>query len=256
MDLVYMASGRTCHTLDGDTELTLETDDLLLIRPGTRHSIQRAEYDDICIHFIILPEFLEYPLNMLEADTILRRFLLGILRHLDTPTSYLHFHLQDMLEAQNLLENMLLTLLNRQRNSQQILQATTGVLFMELLHSTSRITVGAPSGYEQQLVMEAQAYIEKNFRTASLEDFAARTRQPAYYISRLMRRYSPYTFTEYLQRKRLSQAAYLLLATDRPVEVIIYEVGYDNSSYFHKLFKRTYGVTPLQYRKHHSVTAF
>lgn len=77
------------------------------------------------------------------------------------------------------------------------------------------------------------------------------TGQPAYFISRLMKKYSPYTFTAYLQRKRLIHAVHLLTATSMPVEEIIARVGYDNSSYFHRLFKKEYGTTPRQYRISH-----
>lgn len=44
------------------------------------------------------------------------------------------------------------------------------------------------------------------------------------------------------------QAAYLLTETDTPIEQIVVEVGYENSSHFHKLFKEEYGMTPKKYR--------
>lgn len=61
---------------------------------------------------------------------------------------------------------------------------------------------------------------------------------------RLACQYSPYTFTKYLQRRRILQAAYLLTETDTLIEQIVVEVGYENSSHFHKLFKEEYGMTP------------
>ena len=42
---------------------------------------------------------------------------------------------------------------------------------------------------------------------------------------------------------------FLLSATSMPVGEIINRVGYENSSYFHKEFKRRYGMTPNRYRK-------
>lgn len=48
--------------------------------------------------------------------------------------------------------------------------------------------------------------------------------------------------------KRLRQAAYLLKNTKVSVEDIIVVVGYDNSSYFHRIFKEQYGMTPKKYR--------
>ena len=51
-----------------------------------------------------------------------------------------------------------------------------------------------------------------------------------------------------LMQKRLSQAAYLLTTTKLAVEDIIAAVGYDNNSYFHRIFKERYGMTPKKYR--------
>ncbi len=64
-----------------------------------------------------------------------------------------------------------------------------------------------------------------------------------------MKRYSPYTFTQYLQKRRLLQAAHMLTETKEPVENIMVAVGYENSSHFHRLFKDTYGMTPKEYRR-------
>ena len=123
---------------------------------------------------------------------------------------------------------------------------------MELLNRTYRITVGSPSSYEQEIVLNALSYIEDNYQSASLEEYASSIKQPPYFVSRLMKKYSPYTFTTYLQRKRLVQACYLLTATTLPIEEISQQIGYENSSYFHKLFKKEYNMTPRQFRTNRS----
>ncbi len=252
LDIIYMYSGSTCHTINGHTQITLQTDDILILKPGIIHSIKPAGYDDIAVHFQILPEFLQYPIDMLKDDTILKRYLMGAMNDSQTQVEYLHYHLQDHPEAKNLLENMILTLDKQRPNTQLILQATVGTLFLELTNLTYKVTVGSPSSYEQEIVMNAMAYIDEHYDTATLEEYARKTGQPPYYISRLMKKYSPYTFTAYLQRKRLIHAVHLLTATTIPVEEIISRVGYDNSSYFHRLFKEEYGTTPRQYRIAHS----
>lgn len=247
MEIIYMFSGSATHFVN-KTEVKLEMEDLLFIKQGTPHSANASGYNDIGIKIFVLPEFLHYPLSMLNEDTALRRFIKKAAENDVTDKEFLHFHLQDMPDAQNLLENMTRSLLNRTRNSRRILQATMGVLLMELSNRTYTITVGSPSSYESQIVLEALRYIEENYQTASLNKFCEQYNLPSYYVSRLMTQYSPYTFTKYLQRRRMLQAAYLLTETDMPVEQIIAGVGYENSSHFHKLFKEEYGVTPKKYR--------
>lgn len=248
LEVIYMCSG-SLELVINKTEVALETDELLFIKQGTPHASKPAGFHDIAVHFLVLPEFLNYPLTMLTEDTILRRFIDRAAKNDTEKKEFLHFHLQDMKEARNLLENMVCSILNRQRNSRRILQATMGVLLLELSSRTYKITVGAPSSYDQQIVLEALGYIETNYKTASLTKFCEKYNLPDYYISRLMKQYSPYTFTKYLQRRRMLQAAHFLTETADSVEQIVLEVGYENSSHFHKLFKEEFGMTPKEYRK-------
>ena len=53
---------------------------------------------------------------------------------------------------------------------------------------------------------------------------------------------------ELVQTKRLNQAAYLLENTALSVLEIGLAVGYDNQSYFHRIFQKKFGVTPKKYR--------
>lgn len=255
LELIYMASGSSKHVINNNQPMTLETEDLLFLRPGSSHHIFPSHYDDIAIHFMILPEFFRQPVSLLTEDTYLRRFLNGVLAEDPTTPDYLHFHLQDRLEAQNLLENMTLSLLRHQTNSQLIIQLSMGLLLLELLYMTYKITLGSPSTYEQDLVLQTLNYIENHFADASLTEFSATLKQPAYYISRLMKKYSPYSFSNYVQRRRLQQATRLLVDTTKPVEEIIADVGYDNTSYFHRIFKTKYKMTPKQYRNNFTGTA-
>lgn len=249
LEVIYICSGSLKQIIDNETELVMEKDDLLFLRQGVKHKSSIPTYDDVAIHFMILPEFLRYPLGMLNEDTILRRFIEGVIREEQNSEKYLHFHLQEMREAQNLLENMITSLIYHRRNEQRILQATMGMLFLELTNRTYKITIGAPSEYERNLVLKALQYVEEQYRTASLDEFAKSVNQPSYYISRLVKKYGPYTFTKYLQRRRLIQAGHLLESTSYSIEEIMEAVGYENSSHFHRLFREEYHMTPKEYRK-------
>lgn len=55
---------------------------------------------------------------------------------------------------------------------------------------------------------------------------------------------------EYLLSYRLNEAKKLLLSSDLPITEICYQCGFSESSYFGKIFRRTYGVTPTEYRSH------
>ena len=83
----------------------------------------------------------------------------------------------------------------------------------------------------------------------SLEQAAESMGMSAFYFSRLFRTSYNQTFVEYLTAYRIDRAAELLRATDIPVREVAPRVGYMDSTYFSKVFKRRTGVTPTEYRQ-------
>ncbi len=248
VELVYMYSGSTTQVINKTKRIVLETYDLLLLRQGTSHAIEPAGEDDIAVHFFLMPEFFSHPSLITEDGSILRHFIAGALLENHSVADYLHFRLQDILPARNLLENMIWSLMMEKKCRQEINQATMSMLIMELLHDADKVESHDVIQYEEQIALTAYQYLESHYSTATLEEFSLKVMQPTYYVSRLFKRYYQMTFTECLQLIRLCRAANCLTASCKPVEEIIQEIGYENSSYFHRLFKERYGLTPKQYR--------
>lgn len=69
-------------------------------------------------------------------------------------------------------------------------------------------------------------------------------------INEILKAELGFTFSTYLNKLRLTEAARLLVEKgDTSVAEIAYAVGYRNVSYFNKLFKEEYGCTPKTFRK-------
>lgn len=64
-----------------------------------------------------------------------------------------------------------------------------------------------------------------------------------------MKKIKGMTFSKALQAKRCAAAADMLLNTEISVCEIAEKVGYENKSFFRKIFKEKYGITPFLYRK-------
>jgi len=58
---------------------------------------------------------------------------------------------------------------------------------------------------------------------------------------------------KWLLKRRLEHAKYLLELTDKNINELVFETGFENASHFIRIFKQRYGDTPLQFKK--SVTA-
>ncbi|MFD1163666.1 AraC family transcriptional regulator [Hwangdonia seohaensis] len=57
------------------------------------------------------------------------------------------------------------------------------------------------------------------------------------------------TVTEYIRHVRLESARNLILTTDLNISQIVYTIGFTSRSYFSKIFKEKYDITPNEYKK-------
>ncbi|RKL65560.1 AraC family transcriptional regulator [Salipaludibacillus neizhouensis] len=74
------------------------------------------------------------------------------------------------------------------------------------------------------------------------------------YVSRIFKRETGSSLTEYLTIRRIKQACQLLHTTNKPIELIGESVGLGSVSYFIQIFKKNIGTTPHQYRlSHHTI---
>ena len=249
VEIMYMCSGSTTHIVNDETTINLRQGELLFLNQHACHSIGRAELNDVAINFIVLPQFFDVAFSMIGSDNVLSNFLISSLSGDTDEISCLHFQVADILPIQNLIENLAWSLLNHQVNSRRINQTTMGLLFLQLLNYTDRIAASGVFHSTNALVVEALREIEENYQSANLSGIAKAHKVSLAYLSRLIRDANGQTYTELLQTKRLSKAAQLLRESKLPVQDIITAVGYDNTSYFYRIFKKKYGVAPQIYRK-------
>lgn len=248
IEIMYMCSGKTTHIINGSTKVILEKGNLLFLNQFSFHEILPAGMEDIGINFIILPEFFDEVLPMLNKDNALSDFLVNTLRQNTKQASYLHYKVADIIPIQNLIENLVWDLLNKQHNHRQIDQTTMGLLFMQLVNQTERIEHDEQNQMYNTIAIRVLKYIEENYKSANLTDLAEELNHSISSLSKIIKGSTGSTFKELLQNKRLNQAAHLLSATKLPITDIIYRVGYDNTSYFHRIFKNKYHISPKQYR--------
>ena len=69
------------------------------------------------------------------------------------------------------------------------------------------------------------------------------------YISRMIKDQTGMNYTELVTELRMKRAVDLLENTDKLVYDVAEEVGYHNLKYFYKVFKKTKGRAPSEYRK-------
>lgn len=244
VEVIYACSGETTHLVDGQT-IRLVAGELLFLRQHVRHEVYKAEMRDVAVNLIVLPEFFSDALEVIgEEASPIRRFLVDCLLNQNIGPSYLHFQVAEDPAVQNLVENLLTALMRQLPNWRKVSQLTMTLLLLELMEHTESLAWDS----QESVITKVLRYIDGHYATGSLTDAARLFHCDISALSRDIRRQTGKTYTELVQQKRLSQAAFLLRSTDRKVADIAVAVGYENISYFHRLFHKTYGVSPRQFR--------
>ena len=202
----------------------------------------------------MLPGFFDTALTALgEEETHLRRFLVDCLCGQDTGLGYLHFRVADVKPVQNLIENLLWVIMQETPHKRKTSQMTMALLFLQLTGCTETLDSG---DREEAAVLKVLRYVEANYITGSLTDAAQLLHYDLCWLSREIKRKTGKTYTQLVQEMRLAQAAFLLRNTDRNVADISLAVGYENISYFHRIFTATYHKSPKHYRDVQERTLF
>jgi two-component system response regulator YesN len=103
---------------------------------------------------------------------------------------------------------------------------------------------------QNQLIELAKNYIHENLGNEKLDlgmvsDHIGLSK---IYFCKLFHKEEGISFSDYLNAQRIALAKKLLNESILKVFEISYETGYSNPKYFHYVFKRLVGVTPLEFR--------
>lgn len=249
VEIIYMCKGSQRHIINDTAEVVLKEGEILLLNQHASHQTGITGIDDIAINLIVLPQFFNTAIEMIGSDNKISQFLFSGLTGKGHEISYMHFNVSGVLPVQNLMENLIWSVVNRQPNRRNINQITMGLLFLQLLGLTDRLVAGETDTVTDTIVMAALTEVEQNYTNASLSRVAERCNVSAAYVSNTVKEVTGKTFKEHLMEKRLAKAAALLKSTALSVSDIIVMVGYENTSYFYRIFTEKYGMSPKAYRQ-------
>lgn len=253
IEVLYVCEGKLTNIIDGK-QVCIQKGELLFLNQFTHHEILPAGENDIVINFMILPEFFDTVYTMAGSNNPLADFLVNVLRQDEEKGEYLHFKVAEVLQIQNLLENIIYSLVTGKGDQNRINQTTMGLIFLYLIDSVQYVEMRLPNQYENMIAMTTLDYIEQNYSQATLTELCEKLHLPMHTLSKMIKKNTGFNFKELLQRKRLNKAVELMCDTDMAINDIILTVGYENKSYFHRVFKERYQMTPRVFRVQHQKT--
>lgn len=130
-----------------------------------------------------------------------------------------------------------------QLNSFSDILTWTSLIIEELINLYSETNT------KDEIVERAIKFINENYMNdIGLKEVAGYLFVSPYYLSHIFKELTGKTFTEYLTSIRLNRAKELLTVTNLSISDISSMVGYEDTNYFSKIFKKQIGITPSSYR--------
>ena len=253
IEFILIRKGQVILTLN-KTLIHAVKGDIILIPPGTLHAIDRdqshtAEYYNIVFDLKLLGQ--DTP-----SDFCFYRY---IKPYLDDKVS-LPYHLPQTHTIYPKLYHSLTTLIEIHHSdhlgAELYIKSQLFYIFWLLEPLQSQIKPSSQSQYhisQIQKIKDLLLFIHANYASPlTLKEAADFCSYSPSYFSKFFKSFTGMTLIEYLNSYRLKKAGDLLLTTSMSIIEISERTGFENHSYFIRLFRKHYQTTPKQYRKQHT----
>lgn len=257
IEIAYVYRGNCTQTFYFDQEYSeqtmLSTGTLCIIPPGLEHTI--AVFDDsIVINILIRTTTMKHALtDLVVGNHSLFDFFTYTLYENASP-NYILFDTSNDETIADIIVDMMLELCEDKPYNQKVVHLMLGLFFTYLQrdHSDSvQFSKYASAGIDY--IPQIFSYMQEHYRTTSVEDIAKHFFLSRSYLSKVFKTNTNTTIIQALQQVRMQHACDYLENTQLSVQNICEAVGYGDVTFFIRVFKKTFHVTPLQYRKQHQM---
>ena len=223
-----MVDGKGTYFIN-DKIYDVASGDIIIVPPNTIHSTDygNKEYERI---------LLEFGENMVPKQV--RERVCGL------PSLYRHPSVAR--EVYMILKDIEREYKNPDDFSQDEISYLIGHLMFTLLRNLSAVKIVHS---RDAVISDVVSFIKENYQTTiTLQQLADMHFISPEHLSRTFKKETNFGFNEFISLVRLQHAEYMLKARNgRSIAEIAYSCGFNDSNYFSDKFKRTYGMSPLQY---------
>jgi len=245
LELNYIESGKGTYVIDGKM-YPIETGDIFVINNSEHHI---AIHQDETVRMTVLVFDMDFlwrnPMGARglkpffnRSDNFSHRIIRGQYRYEEMYHAFLCMK-KEYAEG-NLHKNFV---------AESAAQLLLTLLYQH--YDENREIAGNDSyDYASGAIQKAFSYIHEHFmEKITLEDVAQASSLSRTYLSRHFKKMTGQTLFDYIQQTRIKYAAYLLKTGRDSVAKIAVDCGFESVSYFNRIFKKCYGMSPGQYRK-------
>lgn len=255
IELNYVYRGRV-DTIINDTRITLSEGDFCLLDKDVPHTLCETTENDIVINFMFERSFFSSTmLSRLSGNSIISGFLIQAISERQLHDRYIYFPGVKNNSVKMIVQRLLIEFYAPGVCAKDIIDACMIIIFSELLRAHQNDNSEKSKNNSQTYIGDILHYIERTNDNCTLETTAQKFGLHPNYLSRLIKEKTNKNFKTIVQDKKLEKACFLLLYSGETVESIIYQCGYQNHSFFYKIFKEKYDISPQEFRRHKGVVA-
>jgi AraC-like DNA-binding protein/mannose-6-phosphate isomerase-like protein (cupin superfamily) len=271
-EMVYVRRGRGWHFIEGE-RYPIQAGDLYVISPDETHGYAPLESETLhIINLLWMPSLVEDVLRPAksrakDASSTLSgaRQLLYVepmLRRETRFTRRLHLSGRTALRVELLIDEMRREQAQAAAGCEMLLRHLFCALLVILSRAydeqneRSRSRSESPRIAPQEAVVSrAIEYIEENYtRAVRVSEVAAHVALSSSRLSHIFKQHTRRGINEYLHEYRIARACAALMESRLSVGEIAADVGYSDTRFFHRVFRRHTGCNPTQYRQHCAAT--
>ncbi len=251
IEISYVYAGSCPQTVNGRA-MTLHENQVLLLDTNCPHSIGSLGESDIMMSLVLSREFLrDNLLGSFTHESMLGHFIVNALNEQTDHRRYVRFHSDNSRRIRRYFQEFMCEYFDPTSNAERVLINLLQLIFAELISVYEEDYLRRDEDRGSVSVIPIIRYIEKHYRTCTQEGVAERFAISPNYVTTLLKRHTGMTYIQAVQAQRLGHATSLLRNTDRTVDDIAHEVGYENTTFFYRKFREAYGVAPAEYRARH-----
>lgn len=159
-----------------------------------------------------------------------------------------HFESMDITSC---LRNILREMELKQPGYEDICQAFMEILIIRLMRSTGLSVPAEPQNtVGNRQCAAVRRYIDHHFKESiTLDQLAEEAHMNKFYLSHAFKQEYGVSPINYMISRRLEESKYLLAETDLSMSQIAQLLGFSSLSYFSQVFRKTQGLSPMEYRQ-------
>lgn len=255
-ELVYVVEGGAVHEM-ANHQYSLSPGDVFVLEPQSYHSYTSSAAGETIVYNVLFTKaFLQKELDtLLQMPGFLDAFFLApFLRKNASFVPYMSLSPEQRPTIERLLAGIL-DEYEAKRNGYRLLVKTRWIECLVLLnrhYEESGLLQDRAATAQDEWIASIVHFLQEHYRQPlTLAQLSAASGMSVSSFTAKFKKATGMTFMDYKQSLQIKHACELLRGTDTKILAVAYSAGFQDVSFFNRVFRRAIGMSPREYRRRH-----